>query len=380
MPLAKCISCAGYSGAGRAGGVLLVSQFTLAADTSSGLRPSFTPAAPPEEGRRLFDYFVGSARRASHCRDGRVRRGNASVAGQRRAGHVLAASSSLRRSPRRRFVTAPVGSGGTFRNFTYLMTTQVLFIRHGETDWNRIKRIQGHIDIPLAASGMAQAGQLAQRLLQESKMPAPELDASVLQRSAACPANGETLCGCAWLDAEPERRFARAFIRRLSRHSGEEIRGSIPTEYAIWQSHNPDFSPPDGESQRAFSQRVLSAVEPIVAAHPDGRIAVVAHGGRWICIYRFVCGLPLDAPRDWPLLNSSINVVDFENGKRRSCPGAMSCIFRPPAATTTSRKSRARQIRLHGGAATGSFGHAVVQRPAYQWRDHPDARPGPRAT
>lgn len=51
-------------GNGRAGGVLLVSQFTLAADTSSGLRPSFTPAAPPEEGRRLFDYFVTQARNA----------------------------------------------------------------------------------------------------------------------------------------------------------------------------------------------------------------------------------------------------------------------------------------------------------------------------
>ncbi|KGD32470.1 D-aminoacyl-tRNA deacylase [Burkholderia pseudomallei] len=49
-------------GAGRAGGLLLVSQFTLAADTNSGLRPSFTPAAPPDEGERLFDYFVRRAR------------------------------------------------------------------------------------------------------------------------------------------------------------------------------------------------------------------------------------------------------------------------------------------------------------------------------
>jgi len=49
-------------GAGTAGGLLLVSQFTLAADTHSGLRPSFTPAAPPDEGRRLFDYFVAAAR------------------------------------------------------------------------------------------------------------------------------------------------------------------------------------------------------------------------------------------------------------------------------------------------------------------------------
>lgn len=40
------------------GGLLLISQFTLAADTTRGTRPSFTPAAPPDEGKRLFDIFV----------------------------------------------------------------------------------------------------------------------------------------------------------------------------------------------------------------------------------------------------------------------------------------------------------------------------------
>lgn len=49
-------------GADQAGGVLLVPQFTLAADTSSGSRPSFTPAAPPELGRVLFDHFVATTR------------------------------------------------------------------------------------------------------------------------------------------------------------------------------------------------------------------------------------------------------------------------------------------------------------------------------
>lgn len=46
------------------GGLLLVSQFTLAANTNSGNRPSFTPAAPPDVGEKLFDYLVTQARSA----------------------------------------------------------------------------------------------------------------------------------------------------------------------------------------------------------------------------------------------------------------------------------------------------------------------------
>jgi D-tyrosyl-tRNA(Tyr) deacylase len=49
-------------GSGAAGGLLLISQFTLAADATGGNRPSFTAAARPEDGRRLFDYVVAQAR------------------------------------------------------------------------------------------------------------------------------------------------------------------------------------------------------------------------------------------------------------------------------------------------------------------------------
>lgn len=51
-------------GNGNPGGLLVVSQFTLAADTNSGTRPSFTPAASPEDGRRLYEHFVAQARAA----------------------------------------------------------------------------------------------------------------------------------------------------------------------------------------------------------------------------------------------------------------------------------------------------------------------------
>jgi D-aminoacyl-tRNA deacylase len=50
------------------GELLLVPQFTLAADTAKGLRPGFSTAAPPEQGRRLFDFFLQAARAQQHVR------------------------------------------------------------------------------------------------------------------------------------------------------------------------------------------------------------------------------------------------------------------------------------------------------------------------
>lgn len=211
-----------------------------------------------------------------------------------------------------RFPGLPPAGGATILS----MSTQILFIRHGETEWNRIKRIQGHIDIPLAASGEEQARRLAARLSREAADGA-KLDAiwsSDLQRAQQTAGPTAEALG---LSIQLSEGLRERSYGAFQGHDSDEIAERFPDEYVQWQTRDPGFVPPDGESQRAFYHRVLHALEPIVAAHPFGRIACVTHGGVLDCIYRFARGLPLQAPREWPLLNASVNVVDFEAGAAR---------------------------------------------------------------
>jgi probable phosphoglycerate mutase len=193
------------------------------------------------------------------------------------------------------------------------MTTQVLFIRHGETDWNRIKRIQGHIDIPLSTSGIEQAHKLAERLAGEAKQGA-RLDAIYSSDLTRAQQTAQPIADVLGMSLQLREGLRERSYGAFQGHDSDEISVRFPDEYAHWQTRDPGFAPPDGESSRAFYHRVLHTIEPIVAAHPDGRIACVAHGGVLDCVYRFANNLPLDAPRSYALLNTSLNLVDFDNG------------------------------------------------------------------
>ncbi|WP_144112085.1 histidine phosphatase family protein [Paraburkholderia sp. BCC1886] len=200
------------------------------------------------------------------------------------------------------------------------MTTQILFIRHGETEWNRIKRIQGHIDIPLATTGVEQAQRLAQRLAQEAQeaqdgeMRLDGIYSSDLQRAQQ---TAQPIADALGLPLQLREALRERSYGAFQGLDSDEIAVRFPEPYAHWQTRDPDFAPPEGESLRQFYERVVQAVRPLVAAHPGGRIACVAHGGVLDCVRRFAGKLPLDAPRDYALLNTSLNVVDFiDDGSR----------------------------------------------------------------
>ena len=195
------------------------------------------------------------------------------------------------------------------------MPTQVLFIRHGETPWNRVKRIQGHIDIPLADSGIEQAQRLAERFVREARdgMRLDAIYSSDLQRAQQTAKPTADALGIVPQLVESLRERAYGIFQG---HDSHEIAQRYPDDYARWQTRDPGFAPAGGESVRAFYHRIVHAVSAIVAQHRGGRIACVTHGGVLDCIYRYAHGLALDAPRDYPLLNTSINTVHFdEDGK-----------------------------------------------------------------
>lgn len=187
------------------------------------------------------------------------------------------------------------------------MTTQLLFIRHGQTDWNLELRFQGQTDIPLNAEGHAQAARMAARLAAD---PHDRLLCSDLQRARQTAAPLAT----AW----QQNPVALAGLREqhfgvLEGLTAEAIEGRHPELWQRWLEGDADWEPPGGESQRRFHGRVVDAVREL-AAQAQGRLAVVTHGGVLDMLWRTAHGLPLSGHRECEIPNTGLNHLRWAGG------------------------------------------------------------------
>ena len=182
--------------------------------------------------------------------------------------------------------------------------TRVCFVRHGETDWNIELRMQGQIDQPLNALGEAQAVALGRHFLH---CAAAELYSSDLLRArqTAQPI-GEALRLRLRLDpALRERHFGRCEGLTL-----DEVAAQHPEDAQAVTSGDPDYATPGGgESRRQHQNRILACIDRLAGEHRGETIVVVTHGGVLDVIYRHARGLPVEAPRDYPIPNAGINWV-----------------------------------------------------------------------
>lgn len=190
--------------------------------------------------------------------------------------------------------------------------TELLFIRHGETDWNRQQRFQGQIDVPLNAIGHAQAQRLATRLAGE---PHQGLFSSDLLRARETAAP----VAAAWkMDAVvPLAGFREQHFGVLEGLDVPTIKERHPDLWLHWLEHRADFALPGGESLRQFHARVLAAVGELAAAYAGQRLAVVTHGGVLDMLWRSAQGLPLDGLRECEIPNTGLNRLRWVQGTLR---------------------------------------------------------------
>lgn len=182
-----------------------------------------------------------------------------------------------------------------------LAYTHLIVIRHGETAWNRERRLQGQLDIPLNDTGLAQAQALAAALAGE---PIDAVYSSDLSRAMQ---TAGPLAGTLGLAVRAEPRLRERCYGALEGMTYAEVAEQRPEDFARWQARVPDYAPDNGESLAAFHERVVEIALSLSRRHPGERIALVAHGGVLDCLYREATGMTLEAPRQHELLNASVN-------------------------------------------------------------------------
>jgi probable phosphoglycerate mutase len=196
--------------------------------------------------------------------------------------------------------------------------TELLFIRHGETDWNRRQCFQGQIDVPLNGNGLEQARRLGVRLADD---PHDVLFSSDLSRARQTAAP----LAAAW-GLQP------MLVPGLREQKFGEWEGldlpAIQQRYAdlwpLWLEQDIDFAVPGGESLRQFHTRVLGAVKELASQAETGkrgkhdqraqRLAIVTHGGVLDMLWRTAQGLPLTGLRECPIPNTGLNRLRWAGG------------------------------------------------------------------
>ncbi|MGA4669608.1 histidine phosphatase family protein [Propionibacteriaceae bacterium Y1923] len=152
------------------------------------------------------------------------------------------------------------------------MSTTLILIRHGLTDWNAAGRFQGQADVPLNEIGHLQAASMARAV---SGMRPEVLYASPLTRTRQTMA---PLAEAVGLAVAYDDRLKEIHVGLWEGYSGEEVDQLDPEFFPGLRAGKDMRRSAEGETAEETGARFADAVRDIVAAHPGKRIAVVSHG------------------------------------------------------------------------------------------------------
>jgi broad specificity phosphatase PhoE len=174
--------------------------------------------------------------------------------------------------------------------------TTILLVRHGETDWNAERRVQGHTDRPLNDTGLAQARALAEELAEEALDAVYASDLARAYETARVVAERHALR----VEALPE-------LRERDFGTWEGL-----TDDEVFERYPEARNGPwgDAETRAELVVRIVDAMRRIAVEHPGGRVLVVTHGGplRAMLVH---CAVDLDGP----IANCHVARLAFQDGE-----------------------------------------------------------------
>ena len=181
--------------------------------------------------------------------------------------------------------------------------TRILLARHGETEWNRLGRWQGHADPPLNEQGRRQAAELAERLAGDGIAAIYSSDLARASQTARVVADR------LGLDVAEDAGLREIDVGSWSGLTRAEVEQRFPEGYARWLGGEIGH---DGETREQLTRRVVGTVERIAAAHPEGTVLVVTHGGAIRALRRHAAGDPGD-----PIENCGTSALGLVDGVLR---------------------------------------------------------------
>jgi probable phosphoglycerate mutase len=181
--------------------------------------------------------------------------------------------------------------------------THICLVRHGETDWNAARRIQGQLDLPLNPTGIAQAEATARALARETFAAIFSSDLERAHHTARLIAGHHPIEVSLREDLR-ERRYGK-----FQGLTYGEIESRYPEAHRHFHERHLDEDFDGGESLREFHARVSGALNAIAGTCTGQRVLVVAHGGVLDIAYRLATRRDLQSSRDFTISNAAVSWI-----------------------------------------------------------------------
>ncbi|WP_225727054.1 MULTISPECIES: histidine phosphatase family protein [unclassified Nocardia] len=182
----------------------------------------------------------------------------------------------------------------------YAGVRTLILLRHGQTEWNAVDRMQGQIDTDLTELGRRQAKEAARELVSRNAIAIVSSDLRRAYDTATALAEHTSL------SVETDPRLRETNLGRWEGLTHYEVDAEYPGARVAWRL-DAEFTPPDGESKLRVGARALPVVRELYTERQDwpGRtIILVAHGGLIAALTAALLDLP---PRNWPALGGLAN-------------------------------------------------------------------------